>query len=48
MSNNRVKDMAEFEKLVELPCLEELHFVGNPLEDRYSLIHSFIRSNFVI
>ena len=30
----QVKDMAEFERLAELPCLEDLHFVGNPLEDR--------------
>jgi hypothetical protein len=28
--------MVEFERLVELPCLEDLHFVGNPLEDRLS------------
>jgi len=36
MSNNKVKDMTEFERLTELPNLEDLHFVGNPLEDRLS------------
>jgi hypothetical protein len=33
---HKVKDMVEFERLIELPCLEDLHFVGNPLEDRLS------------
>ncbi|KAL8619746.1 Dynein light chain 1, axonemal [Nucella lapillus] len=33
MSNNNVKDHAEFLKLGELPCLVELVFVGNPLEE---------------
>ena len=28
MSNNLVKDMSEFAKLVEVPTLEELNFVG--------------------
>lgn len=28
MSNNLVKDWSEFNKLQELPCLEELLFVG--------------------
>ncbi|XP_045175527.1 dynein axonemal light chain 1-like isoform X2 [Mercenaria mercenaria] len=32
MSNNEVKDMNELVKLDDLPCLEELVFVGNPLE----------------
>ncbi|XP_071512222.1 dynein axonemal light chain 1-like [Panulirus ornatus] len=36
MSNNLVKDWAEFLKLLELPTLEELNFVGNPLEDKHS------------
>jgi len=34
ISNNKIKDWAEMEKLVELPELEDLHFVGNPLEER--------------
>lgn len=33
MSNNMVKDWAEFMKLQELPCLEDLLFVG-----KYSVI----------
>ncbi|XP_068948243.1 dynein axonemal light chain 1 isoform X4 [Petaurus breviceps papuanus] len=36
MSNNLVKDWGEFVKLAELGCLEELVFVGNPLEEKYS------------
>lgn len=31
MSNNLVKEWAEFNKLQELPMLEDLLFVGNPL-----------------
>lgn len=27
---------AEFVKLAELPCLEDLVFVGNPLEEKHS------------
>ncbi|KAI4468783.1 nischarin related [Holotrichia oblita] len=33
MSNNLVKDWVEFNKLQELPSLEDLLFVGNPLYD---------------
>lgn len=36
MGNNSVKDWGEFNKLAELPALEELLFVGNPLEDKHS------------
>uniref|UniRef100_A0A670I3M9 NXF1/2/3/5-like leucine-rich repeat domain-containing protein n=1 Tax=Podarcis muralis TaxID=64176 RepID=A0A670I3M9_PODMU len=36
MSNNLVKDWAEFQRLAELPLLEDLVFVGNPLEEKYS------------
>ncbi|XP_074651967.1 dynein axonemal light chain 1-like [Tubulanus polymorphus] len=36
MSNNSVKDMSEFQKLADLPCLEDLLFVGNPLEEAHS------------
>ncbi|OWF49993.1 dynein light chain 1, axonemal-like [Mizuhopecten yessoensis] len=32
MSNNSVKDMSEFVKLAELKVLEDVVFVGNPLE----------------
>lgn len=35
VSNNLVKNWAEFVKLAELHCLEELVFVGNPLEDKH-------------
>ncbi|XP_061842902.1 dynein axonemal light chain 1 [Nerophis lumbriciformis] len=34
MSNNLVKDWGEFSKLADLPCLVDLLFVGNPLEDK--------------
>lgn len=36
MSNNAVKDWSEFNKLQELPCLVDLLFVGNPLEEKHS------------
>ncbi|XP_038263712.1 dynein axonemal light chain 1 isoform X1 [Dermochelys coriacea] len=36
MSNNLVKDWAEFVRLADLPFLEDLVFVGNPLEEKYS------------
>ncbi|XP_037548723.1 dynein axonemal light chain 1 [Nematolebias whitei] len=35
MSNNLVKDWAEFVRLADLPCLAELIFVGNPLQERH-------------
>ncbi|KFQ39975.1 Dynein light chain 1, axonemal, partial [Mesitornis unicolor] len=36
MSNNLVKDWAEFVRLAELPSLEDLVFVGNPLQEKYA------------
>ncbi|XP_061199523.1 dynein axonemal light chain 1 isoform X3 [Neopsephotus bourkii] len=36
MSNNLVKDWAEFVRLSELPLLEDLVFVGNPLQQKFS------------
>lgn len=36
MSNNQVKAWDEFQKLAELPLLEDLLFVGNPLEEKHS------------
>ncbi|XP_074146169.1 dynein axonemal light chain 1 isoform X1 [Sminthopsis crassicaudata] len=36
MSNNLVREWGEFVKLAELGCLEELVFVGNPLEEKCS------------
>ncbi|CAH8649563.1 unnamed protein product [Heterobilharzia americana] len=33
MSNNLVKDWSEFQKLADLPALEDLLFVGNPIEE---------------
>jgi dynein light chain 1, axonemal len=36
MSNNACKDWGEFSKLQELPLLEELLFVGNPLEETHT------------
>ncbi|XP_024862642.1 dynein light chain 1, axonemal isoform X2 [Kryptolebias marmoratus] len=35
MSNNLVKDWAEFVRLADLPCLVDLVFVGNPLQERH-------------
>lgn len=37
MSNNNVKDWGEFQKLAELPQLQDLLFVGNPLEEKHSV-----------
>ena len=31
IGNNVIKEWSEFVKLQELPCLEDLGFVGNPL-----------------
>eukprot|EP00042_Codosiga_hollandica_P034557 m.242248 g.242248 ORF g.242248 m.242248 type:complete len:190 (-) comp54438_c0_seq2:660-1229(-) len=36
MSNNKVKDWSEFERLKELPNLEDLLFVGNPLQEKHA------------
>ena len=36
MSNNACKDWGEFGKLQELPLLEDLLFVGNPLEETHT------------
>ncbi|CAJ1052719.1 dynein axonemal light chain 1 [Xyrichtys novacula] len=36
MSNNLVKNWREFMRLADLPCLVDLVFVGNPLEEKYS------------
>jgi dynein light chain 1 len=36
MSNNNVKEWSEFQKLADLSFLEELVFVGNPLEEKHS------------
>jgi dynein light chain 1 len=33
MSHNYVREWREFEHLSELPCLEDLVFIGNPLEE---------------
>ncbi len=33
ISHNFVREWREFEHLAELPCLEDLVFIGNPLED---------------
>ena len=34
MSNNLVKDWSEFQKLQEIPLLEDLVFLGNPLVEQ--------------
>ena len=36
MSNNSLKDWGEFNKLSDLPCLEDLLLVGNPLEEKHT------------
>ena len=33
MSHNYVREWREFDHLTELPCLEDLVFIGNPLEE---------------
>ena len=33
MSHNYIKEWREFEHMVELPVLEDLVFIGNPLEE---------------
>ncbi|NWI63047.1 DNAL1 protein, partial [Todus mexicanus] len=42
MSNNLVKDWAEFVRLGELPLLEDLVFVGNPLQEKYASDNNWI------
>ncbi|CAL8306268.1 unnamed protein product [Lota lota] len=37
MSNNLVKEWGEFVRLADLPCLVDLVFVGNPLEEKHSV-----------
>ncbi|XP_027130406.1 dynein axonemal light chain 1 isoform X2 [Larimichthys crocea] len=36
MLHNLVKEWKEFERLADLLCLEDLRFIGNPLEDKES------------
>uniref|UniRef100_A0A8C8W7F9 Dynein light chain 1, axonemal n=1 Tax=Peromyscus maniculatus bairdii TaxID=230844 RepID=A0A8C8W7F9_PERMB len=36
LSNQLQTVLTEFVKLAELPCLEDLVFVGNPLEEKHS------------
>lgn len=38
MSNNNVKDWGEFQKLAELPSLEDLLFVGEPMPGAIQLL----------
>uniref|UniRef100_A0A8C2TTZ4 Dynein axonemal light chain 1 n=1 Tax=Coturnix japonica TaxID=93934 RepID=A0A8C2TTZ4_COTJA len=42
MSNNLVKDWAEFARLAELPLLEDLVFVGNPLQEKIAAEQNWI------
>ena len=35
MSNNKVKDWSEFDRLKELANLEDLLFAGNPLQEKH-------------
>lgn len=41
MSNNLVADWNEFGKLADLPSLEDLVFVGNPLEEQHVAIGDY-------
>jgi len=41
MSNNMVKDWGEFSKLIEVSTLEDLLFIGNPLEEKHSADNSW-------
>jgi hypothetical protein len=34
---SKVREWREFEHLTELPCLEDLVFIGNPLEEEATL-----------
>eukprot|EP00039_Didymoeca_costata_P031664 m.35827 g.35827 ORF g.35827 m.35827 type:complete len:182 (-) comp8968_c1_seq1:209-754(-) len=36
MSNNKVKDWKEFDQLKDMTALEELLFVGNPLQEKHA------------
>jgi len=36
MSNNQLKDWTEFQRLTEVPQLEDLLLVGNPLEEKHT------------
>lgn len=36
ISNNQIKDWIEFARLQELPCLENLLFMGNPLHENFT------------
>lgn len=36
ISNNIIKDWIEFARLQELPALENLLFIGNPLHENYT------------
>lgn len=42
MSNNNVKDWAEFQKLAELPSLEDLLFVGEPTPSTTNSYSAFL------
>eukprot|EP00048_Salpingoeca_helianthica_P001848 m.52178 g.52178 ORF g.52178 m.52178 type:complete len:189 (-) comp11759_c1_seq1:82-648(-) len=35
MSNNKVKDWKEFEELKQCPLLDDLLFIGNPLQEKH-------------
>ncbi len=37
MSHNFVREWREFEHMSELPCLEDLVFIGNPLEEEQTV-----------
>ena len=37
MAHNLVREWREFEHLSELPCLEDLVFIGNPLEEEATI-----------
>ena len=41
MSNNLVKGWDEFSKLKDCPSLEDLNFVGNPLEEEASAAETY-------
>ena len=42
MSHNYVREWREFEHLSELPCLEDLVFIGNPLEEESPTAQKYI------
>lgn len=35
ISNNQIKEWGEFQRLQDMPCLEDLLFMGNPIHENF-------------